>query len=126
MDQKIVTCFMFSGQAEEAIRFYTSVFSPAEIEQMVHQENGMVLHATFLLKGQRLMAIDNSVEHHDFTPAMSLFVTCDTEEEIQHAFEQLSQSGKVLMPLDTYPFSKKFAWVEDRYGVSWQLSLGKE
>ncbi|AST07275.1 hypothetical protein AF2641_10535 [Anoxybacillus flavithermus] len=125
MEQKIVTCLMFSGQAEEAIRFYTSVFSPAEIEQMVHQENGMVLHATFRLKGQRLMAIDNHVEHHEFTPALSLCVTCDTEEELDRAFEQLSQSGKVLMPLGTYPFSKKFAWVEDRYGVSWQLSLGK-
>lgn len=124
MEQKIVTCLMFSGQAEEAIRFYTSVFSPAEIEQLVHQENGMVLHATFMLKGQRLMAIDNSVEHHEFTPALSLCVTCDTEEEIDRAFEQLSQSGKVLMPLGVYPFSKKFAWVEDRYGVSWQLSLG--
>lgn len=124
MEQKIVTCLMFSGQAEEAIRFYTSVFSPAEIEQLVHQENGMVLHATFMLKGQRLMAIDNSVEHHEFTPALSLCVTCDTEEEIDRAFEQLSQSGKVLMPLGAYPFSKKFAWVEDRYGVSWQLSLG--
>ncbi|KIP20407.1 3-demethylubiquinone-9 3-methyltransferase [Anoxybacillus ayderensis] len=124
MEQKIMTCLMFSGQAEEAIRLYMSVFSPAEIEQIVHQENGMVLHATFLLKGQRLMAIDNHVEHHEFTPAMSLCVTCDTEEEIDCAFEQLSQSGKVLMPLGAYPFCKKFAWVEDRYGVSWQLSLG--
>lgn len=123
MKQKVVTCLMFSGQAEEAIRFYTSVFSPAEIERIVPQENGMVLHATFLLKGQRLMAIDNGVEHHKFTPAMSLCVTCDTEEEIDCAFEQLSQSGKVLMPLGAYPFSEKFAWVEDRYGVSWQLSL---
>lgn len=126
MDQKVVTCLMFSGQAEEAIRLYTSVFSPAEIEQIVHQENGMVLHSTFRLKGQRLMVIDNHVEQHEFTPAMSLCVTCDTEEEIDRAFEQLSQSGKVLMPLDAYPFSKKFAWVEDRYGVSWQLFLGKE
>lgn len=57
MDQKIVTCLMFSGQAEEAIRFYTSVFSPAEIEQIVPQENGIMFHATFRLKGQRLMIL---------------------------------------------------------------------
>ncbi|MBB6176764.1 MULTISPECIES: VOC family protein [Anoxybacillus] len=124
MDQKIVTCLMFSGQAEEAIRFYTSVFSPAEIEQIVPQENGIMFHATFRLKGQRLMAIDNHIDHHEFTPAMSLCVTCDTEEEIDRVFERLSQSGKVLVPLGSYPFSKKFAWVEDQYGVSWQLSLG--
>ena len=58
-------------------------------------------------------------------PAISLFVTCDTEEEINRVFEQLSQDGKVLMPLAAYPFSERFGWVEDKYGVSWQLNLAK-
>jgi predicted 3-demethylubiquinone-9 3-methyltransferase (glyoxalase superfamily) len=72
------------------------------------------------------MAIDNSnKQEHPFTPAMSLFVTCDTEEEINRVFEQLSQDGKVLMPLAASPVSKKFGWVEDKYGVSWQLNLAK-
>jgi len=56
-----------------------------------------------------------------FTPSMSLFVACETEAEIEDLFEKLSQGGKVLMPLESYPFSPKFGWVNDRFGVSWQL-----
>lgn len=69
------------------------------------------------------MCMDSPIKHEfTFTPAISLFVTCETESEIDELFEKLSQGGGVLMPLDSYPFSKKFAWVADRYGVSWQLS----
>jgi predicted 3-demethylubiquinone-9 3-methyltransferase (glyoxalase superfamily) len=125
-NQKITTCFMFNGKAEEAMNFYTSVFDQSEINSVFHHEDGTVSHATFTLKGQTFMAIDNSnKQDHPFTPAMSLFVTCDTEEEINRVFEQLSQGGKVLMPLAAYPFSEKFGWVEDKYGVSWQLNLAK-
>lgn len=116
---------MFNGKAEEAMNFYTSVFHPSEINSVFHHEDGSVLHATFTLKGQTFMAIDNNKQKHPFTPAMSLFVNCDNEEEINKAFEQLSQNGKVLMPLSSYPFSEKFGWVEDQYGVSWQLNLAK-
>jgi predicted 3-demethylubiquinone-9 3-methyltransferase (glyoxalase superfamily) len=125
-NQKITTCFMFNGTAEEAMNFYTSVFDQSEINSVFHHEDGAVLYATFTLKGQTFMAIDNSnKQEHPFTPAMSLFVTCDSEEEINRVFEQLSQDGKVLMPLAAYPFSEKFGWVEDKYGVSWQLNLAK-
>jgi predicted 3-demethylubiquinone-9 3-methyltransferase (glyoxalase superfamily) len=125
-NQKITTCFMFNGKAEEAMNFYTSVFDRSEINNVFHHEDGTVLYATFTLKGQTFMAIDNSnKQEHPFTPAMSLFVTCDSEEEINRVFEQLSQDGKVLMPLAAYPFSEKFGWVEDKYGVSWQLNLAK-
>jgi predicted 3-demethylubiquinone-9 3-methyltransferase (glyoxalase superfamily) len=124
--QKITTFFMFSGKAEEAMKFYTSVFDHSGINRVFHQENGKVLHATFTLKGQQFMCIDNpNGDHHAFTPAMSLFVTCDTAEEIDELFETLSQDGKVLMPLAPTPFSEKFGWVEDKYGVSWQLHLAK-
>jgi len=62
---------------------------------------------------------------HDFTftPAMSLHVTCATENEIDNLYAALSQGGQVFMPLDTYPFSKKYAWLNDQFGVSWQLML---
>ncbi|MGG3738815.1 VOC family protein [Aeribacillus pallidus] len=121
---KITPFLMFNGQAEEAMNFYISIFDQSEINHVSYHENGKVLHATFTIKGQPFMCIDNpSGEHHPFTPAMSLFVTCDTEEEIDKLFEKLSQNGNVLMPLASYPFSPKFAWVEDRYGVSWQLNL---
>lgn len=130
--QKITTFLMFSGQAEEAMNYYTSVFDDSEIIHIIHYgENqggqaGSVLHATFSLKGQTFMCIDNSNGNDiPFTPAMSLFVTCDTDEEIERVFKTLAQDGKVLMPLAPLPVSEKFGWVEDKYGVSWQLNLAK-
>lgn len=58
-----------------------------------------------------------------FTPSISLYINCETEEEIDRLFKELSQGGAVLMPLEAYPFSPKFAWVADKFGVSWQLNL---
>ncbi|ASJ57600.1 hypothetical protein BP422_18845 [Brevibacillus formosus] len=117
---------MFHGQAEEAMKFYTSIFDRSEIKQIMHHENGQVLHATFTLKDQTFMCIDNTNgDYHAFTPAISLFVDCDTEEEVDRVFGQLSSDGQVLMPLGQYPFSEKFGWVQDRYGLSWQINLPK-
>jgi predicted 3-demethylubiquinone-9 3-methyltransferase (glyoxalase superfamily) len=70
------------------------------------------------------MCMDSNVKQvFTFTPATSLFVSCATEEEIDRLFAKLSQGGQVLMPLATYPFSPKFGWVADQFGVSWQLNL---
>jgi len=123
-NQKITPFLMFDGKAEEAMNFYVSIFDDAKIESLVHQKNGDVMHATFTLNGQNFMAIDNSSgEDIPFTAAMSMFVTCETEEEIDAIFESLVRDGKILMDLAVTPFSLKFGWVEDKYGVSWQLSL---
>jgi len=71
--------------------------------------------------------IDSSIEHgFTFTPAISIYVRCDNQAEIDYLFDKLSQDGNVYMPLSAYPFSERFAWVEDKYGVSWQLSLEKK
>jgi predicted 3-demethylubiquinone-9 3-methyltransferase (glyoxalase superfamily) len=121
---KITPFLMFDGKAEEAMNFYTSLFDQSEIKSVVHHEDGTVLHATFTLKGQKFMCIDSRVKHDfTFTPSISMFVTCDTEEEIDELFAKLSQDGQVLMPLAPSPVSKKFGWVTDKYGVSWQLNL---
>ncbi|MEW9182124.1 VOC family protein [Bacillus mycoides] len=129
-NQKITTFLMFEGKAEEAMNFYTSLFNQSEIVSISrYDENGpgkegTVIHETFTLNGQEFMCIDSYVKHDfTFTPAMSLYVTCDTEEEIETVFNKLAQDGKVLMPLGSYPFSKKFGWLNDKYGVSWQLTL---
>ena len=58
-----------------------------------------------------------------FTPAMSLFVECRSDAELATLFERLSEGGEVLMPLDQYPFSRRYGWVSDKFGVSWQLNL---
>ncbi|OOR06194.1 hypothetical protein BW900_13985 [Bacillus mycoides] len=129
-NQKITTFLMFEGKAEEAMNFYTSLFNQSEIVSISrYDENGpgkegTVIHATVTLNGQEFMCIDSYVKHDfTFTPAMSLYVTCDTEEEIETVFNKLAQDGKVLMPLGSYPFSKKFGWLNDKYGVSWQLTF---
>ena len=68
--------------------------------------------------------MDSAAPHaFTFTPAMSLFVECESEEEIRRLYSALSNAGQVLMPLDDYGFSKQFGWVNDRFGVSWQLNL---
>lgn len=131
-NQKITTFLMFSGTAEEAMNHYISIFDDSEIIHIIrYGENqggkvGSVLHATFSLKGQEFMCIDNSNGNDiAFTPAMSLFVTCESEEEIDRVFEKLSEGGQVLMPLAPTPVSEKFGWVADKYSVSWQLNLAK-
>jgi predicted 3-demethylubiquinone-9 3-methyltransferase (glyoxalase superfamily) len=128
--QKVTTFLMFSGQAEEAMNLYTSLFDQSEIISIQRYgpddvgAEGTVLHATFSLHGQMFMCIDSNINHaFGFTPAISLYVTCDTDTEIERVFATLRRDGSVLMPLAAYPFSKKFAWVSDQYGVSWQLTL---
>jgi predicted 3-demethylubiquinone-9 3-methyltransferase (glyoxalase superfamily) len=85
------------------------------------------MHARFTLNGREFRCIDSPVKHDfTFTPAISLFVDCATASEVDALFAKLSAGGRVLMPLDAYPFSRRFAWVNDRFGVSWQLSLVNE
>ncbi len=128
--QKVTTFLMFNGKAEEAMNYYVSIFDQAEILSIERYgpngagEEGTVLRASFSLYGQVFMCIDSNMKHDfSFTPAMSLYVTCATEEEIGLLFEKLSQGGLVLMPLAAYPFSDKFGWLSDKFGVSWQLNL---
>lgn len=123
---------MFTGNAEAAMKLYTSCFDQSEIINITRYgadeagKEGTVFQAMFSLHGQVFMCIDSYVEHvFTFTPAISLYVKCYTEDEIDRVFKSLSQDGKVLMPLAAYPFSEKFGWLEDKYGVSWQLTLEK-
>ena len=130
---KITTFLMFEGKAEEAMNFYISLFVDSAIKSISrYGENeggpaGSVRHAVFALNGQEFMCIDSVVKHgFTFTPAMSLFVGVGTESELDNLYAALSEGGQILMPLDAYPFSKKYGWVNDKYGVSWQLTLADE
>ncbi|WP_224705775.1 VOC family protein [Devosia aquimaris] len=118
------------GTAEAAIQFYCSVFPDSRIEDMQRYPagtpgaEGMVMTAWFSLGQQRFMASDSPIDHEwDFTPAVSVFVTCETREQQDAAFAALAEGGKVYMPLDNYGFSQRFGWVGDRFGVTWQLNL---
>jgi predicted 3-demethylubiquinone-9 3-methyltransferase (glyoxalase superfamily) len=126
----ITPFLMFQGNAEEAMNFYTSIIEDSEITKIIRYgangpgAEGSVMHATFSLKGQEFMCIDSNVKHEfTFTPSFSIYITCDSNEEISSLYEKLSKGGQALMPLDDYSFSKKFGWFVDKFGVSCQLNL---
>jgi predicted 3-demethylubiquinone-9 3-methyltransferase (glyoxalase superfamily) len=131
--QMITTFLMFDGKAEEAMELYVSLFPDSAIVSISrYGENeegvaGSVRHAVFSLNGQRFMSIDSTAKHaFAFTPAISLYVGFDSESALDRAYLVLSEGGQTLMPLDAYPFSRKYAWVNDKFGVSWQLALVDE
>ncbi len=133
MAERITPFLMFEGKAEEAMNFYLSLFPGARVEKLEHfgpegpGAEGSVLHAEFVLNGQQLRMFDSPVHHaFTFTPSISLFVDCASEEEIDRLFAALSEGGQVMMELAEYPFAKKFGWIADRFGVSWQLSLAAD
>lgn len=131
--EKVTPFLMFQdGKAEEAMNYYTSIIEDSEITSISRYganeagEEGTVMHAIFSLKGQEFMCIDSHVKHEcSFTPSFSIYVTCNSEEELDDLYEKLIMDGQALMPLDDYGFSKKFGWLNDRFGVSWQLNLPK-
>lgn len=130
MTQKITTFLMFEGKAEEAMTFYRSLFADAEVTSLTKYgpegpgAEGTVMHAIFTLAGQQFMCIDSAVKHaFGFTPAMSLWVDCADEAELDRLYAALSADGQVLMAAGNHGFSTKFGWINDRFGVSWQLNL---
>lgn len=131
--QKIVPYLWFDGQAEEAARFYTSLFEDAglgavtrygkEGEEIHGRPEGSVMAVEFELLGQRFVALNGGPQFR-FTPAISFFVVRGSEEEVDRLWKALSEGGAALMPLDAYPWSERYGWVRDRYGLTWQVSLG--
>lgn len=118
------------GKAEEALRFYVDHLPDSRLESVEHfgsaaaGPEGTVLRAVAVIAGQRVMAHDSFVTHgFDFTPSWSFFLDCTDRAEFNRLFDLLSTAGAVLMPADNYGWSVRFAWVSDRYGISWQLNL---
>ncbi len=127
-DSQIATMLMFGGRAEEAIGFYTSLFGDSGVESIERYgpeypgPEGQVVHARFRLCGQLVMAMDSHIEQpFTFTPSISFFITCASAPEVDRLYAALSEGGSVMMELDSYAFAKRYAWVQDRFGVSWQL-----
>lgn len=88
------------------------------------ENQGKLLRGIFVLGEWEFICIDTPVQHDfGFTPAMSIIVDCESGEEIERVYSALETGGQVLMPLDDYGFSQRFGWVNDRFGVSWQLNL---
>jgi predicted 3-demethylubiquinone-9 3-methyltransferase (glyoxalase superfamily) len=114
---KIYPCLWFDGKAKEAADFYCSVFK----DSVITSENQIVV--TFESYGQKFMCLNGGPEFV-INPSVSFYVICDTEEEIEGIYKKLMEGGSELMSLDKYDWSKKYAWVQDKFGVTWQLSFG--
>ncbi|UXR77583.1 MULTISPECIES: VOC family protein [unclassified Staphylococcus] len=128
---KITTFLMFNGDAEAAIKKYTSLFEDSEIVTMVKydesvpEQAGKVQHAIFTLNNQVFMAIDNiNGTPIEMTPATSLYVTVKDVFEMERLFNGLKDGGAILMPKTSMPPQyREFAWVQDKFGVNFQLAL---
>src|SRR5690625_4248658 len=131
INQKIIPHLWFNQEAKEAAQFYTSIFPDSEVTSVTTLRNtpsGDSDTVSFKISGYSFMAI-NGGPHFQFNPSISFFVNFDpskdkyAKENLDQLWEKLSQGGKPLMPLQEYPFSKHYGWIEDKYGLTWQLIL---
>jgi len=134
--QKITPFLWFDNQTEEAVNFYVSIFKNSKIKTASRygeegaKASGMpensVMTMAFQIEGQDFVAI-NGGPFFQITPTISFFVNCESVQEIDGLWGKLSQNGTVMMELGNYPFAEKYGWIQDRFGVSWQLILpGRE
>jgi predicted 3-demethylubiquinone-9 3-methyltransferase (glyoxalase superfamily) len=121
---------MFQGEGSEALDFYLATFAGAKLEEIERYGEGEqgapggLKMARFTIAGQQIRAFDSPPVHaFTFTPSLSLFVECESEEELRRLADTLAEGGAVMMPIDDYGFSRLYAWVADRFGVPWQLNL---
>lgn len=132
MTQQLRTFLTFQGgQAGAALDHYGQLFRDFELLDVERYgpgevgPEGTVKVARFRLAGAELSCADSPVTHEwGFTPAVSLWIDCDDEAELERLFDELGRAGRIFMPLDDYGFSRRFGWVGDRFGVTWQLNLG--
>lgn len=109
--QKITPFLWFNGQVEEAVNFYTPIFKNSRIIGL-HRfgNNDKIMSATFQLEGQQFMALDGG-PHYSFTPAISFFVNCTSQQEVDEFWDKLSAAGEI----------QQCGWLIDKFGVSWQI-----
>jgi len=118
MKNVIYPCLWFDGNAKAAADFYCSIFNRSKIID----DTPMVVR--FEIEGRLIMGL-NGGPMYKINPSISLFVTCETNEEIETIWNKLIEGGSAMMPLDEYPWSKKYGWVVDKFGMTWQLMLGE-
>jgi len=133
--QKITPFLWFDTQAEEAVNFYSSLFKDSKVGNASRYDEagaaasgrpeGSVMTVSFQLNGQEFTAI-NGGPHFKFNPSVSFFVIFKSEADVDNLWGKLSEGGKVLMELQKYDWSKKYGWVQDKYGLSWQLMLTED
>jgi predicted 3-demethylubiquinone-9 3-methyltransferase (glyoxalase superfamily) len=126
--QKITPFLWFEEKAKQAAEFYVSIFENSSIKNINILENtpsGSVEIITFELMGQEFSFM-SAGPFVKINPSISFTVTCSTTKKIDFLWTKLTKSGQILMELGEYPFSKKFGWIQDRYGISWQLNYSDQ
>ncbi|REC53422.1 VOC family protein [Chryseobacterium piscium] len=118
MNNNIFPCLWYDGDAKESAEFYCKIF-----DGKITADTPVVLNVE--LFGQKLMLL-NGGPHFEKNASISFMVMCETEDEVQKCWDQLEDGGIVLMALDSYPWSKKYGWIRDKFGVTWQLYLGEK
>ena len=123
--KKIIPHLWFDKEAEEASKFYMSLFEGSKLKDKTILNNtpsGTVEMITVELAGQEFMLL-SAGPFFKFTPAVSFLIGCNSAKEVEMLWEKLMENGSALMPLGTYPFSEKYGWVMDQYSLSWQVML---
>lgn len=121
--QKIVPHLWFDKEAKEAAEFYTSFFEDSAVKEVttIHDTpSGSADIVTMQLMGQEFMLI-SAGPYFKFNPSISFLIACKTKEEVDRLWGKLSEGGMALMELGEYPFSERYGWVQDKYGLSWQV-----
>lgn len=118
MNQPIYPCLWYDGQAKAAAELYGTAFGDCRITG----ESPVVVE--FTLGDQKFMGLNGGPQYRP-NPSLSFYVTCEAPEEIDRAWSVLAEGGSVLMPLDSYPWSARYGWLQDRFGVSFQLAAGR-
>jgi len=124
--QKIIPHLWFDTQAKEAAEFYSTVFPDSKVESVTEIKDtpsGDSQIVSFTVAGYSFMAI-SAGPLFKFNPSVSFHVKCKTADEVDAIWAKLSPGGKVMMELGKYPFSERYGWVQDKYGVSWQIIAG--
>jgi predicted 3-demethylubiquinone-9 3-methyltransferase (glyoxalase superfamily) len=115
---------MFQGACEAALTFYADAIPGARIVSLEKKPDGTVAMARLAIAGLEILANDSPPVHaFDFTPSTSTFLTVDAPDEVDLLARALGNGGTTHMPPDDYGFSRRFAWIQDRFGVSWQINL---
>ena len=114
-------------RAKEALEFYESVFPSFTLKSRTHHtepHNDLVMVAVFSIQGQEIMISDSFISHEwKINPGISFFADLQSKETLENLAASLSDGGKIHMPVGNYGFSSLFGWVEDKFGVNWQLNV---
>ncbi len=130
--ETITPCIWFDNQAEQAVEFYTTLFRPSTVSRALRYTDvgtditgkraGELMYLEYELEGIKFAALNGGPEFKP-NPSISFFIRCETKDEVEQIWSRLSSGGHTLMELKKYPWSGLYGWIQDKFGVSWQIAV---